>query len=43
MTLRNRGTPAGFGAVAAPVIAAAMRWANQKDLQALAAVLASGR
>ena len=47
MTLRNRGTPAGFGAVAAPVIsyrrAAAMRRANQKDLRALAAVLAEQR
>ena len=39
MTLRNRGTPAGFGAIAAPVIAAAMRRANEKDLRALAAVL----
>jgi len=43
MTLRNRGTPAGFGAIAAPVIAAAMRRANQKDLRALAAVLAQRR
>ena len=43
MTLRNRGTPGGFGAVAAPVIAAAMRRANQKDLRALAAVLAEQR
>jgi len=41
--LRNRGTPAGFGAIAAPVIAAAMRRANQKDLRALAAVLAQRR
>jgi len=43
MILRNRGTPAGFGAIAAPVIAAAMRRANQKDLRALAAVLAQRR
>ena len=43
MTLRNRGTPAWFGVVAAPVIAAAMRRANQKDLRALAAVLAQRR
>ena len=43
MTLRNRGTPAGFGALAAPVIAAAMRRANQKDLRALADVLARRR
>jgi hypothetical protein len=35
MTLRNRGEPAGFGKVAAPVMAAAMRRANQKDLAAL--------
>ena len=39
MTLRNRGTPSGFGTLAAPVLAAAMRRANQKDLRALAAVL----
>jgi hypothetical protein len=32
MTLRNRGEPAGFGKVAAPVMAAAMRRANDKDL-----------
>jgi len=43
MTLRNRGTPAGFGALAAPVIAAAVRRANQKDLRALANVLARRR
>ena len=43
MILRNRGTPAGFGALAAPVIAAAVRRANQKDLRALADVLARRR
>jgi hypothetical protein len=43
MTLRNRGRPAVFGAVAAPVIAAAMRRVNQTDLRALAAVLAEQR
>ena len=39
MTLRNRGEPTGFGSVAAPVMAAAMRRANRKDLAALKAVL----
>jgi uncharacterized protein YndB with AHSA1/START domain len=39
MTLRNRGVPSGFGAVAAPVMAAAMRRANRNDLAALKAVL----
>jgi len=32
MRLRNRGQPAGFAAVAAPAMAAAMRRANTKDL-----------
>jgi uncharacterized protein YndB with AHSA1/START domain len=41
MTLRNRGTPSGFGSVAAPMIAAAMRRANRNDLAMLAAVLAA--
>ena len=39
MTLRNRGEPAGFGKVTAPVMAAAMRRANQKDLARLKDVL----
>jgi uncharacterized protein YndB with AHSA1/START domain len=39
MTLRNRGTPSGFGSVAAPMMAAAMRRANRNDLAALTAVL----
>jgi uncharacterized membrane protein len=39
MTLRNRGEPAGFGRVAAPVMARAMRRANQKDLERLKALL----
>jgi uncharacterized membrane protein len=43
MTLRNRGEPAGFGKVAAPVMAAAMRRANQKDLAALKRILESDR
>ena len=32
MTLRNRGMPSGFSRVASPVMTAAMRRANRKDL-----------
>ena len=39
MTLRNRGEPAGFGKIAAPVLAAAMHRANVKDLAALKQLL----
>jgi uncharacterized protein YndB with AHSA1/START domain len=39
MTLRNRGTPSGFAGVTAPVMAAAMRRANRKDLSALKSLL----
>ncbi len=39
VTLRNRGEPAGFPRLAAPLIAAAMRHANRKDLRKLRAVL----
>jgi uncharacterized membrane protein len=35
MTLRNRGEPSGFAKVTAPIMAAAMRRANQQDLAAL--------
>jgi hypothetical protein len=35
MTLRNRGEPAGFAKVGAPMMARAMRRANRKDLQLL--------
>lgn len=39
MTLRNRGEPAGFSKLLAPVMAPAMRRANRKDLAALKAIL----
>jgi uncharacterized membrane protein len=42
MTLRNRGEPAGFAKVAAPVMARAMRRANGQDLRRLKAVLERG-
>ena len=41
MALRNRGEPAGFAKVTAPVMAAAMRRANQKDLARLEQLLES--
>lgn len=41
MTLRNRGEPAGFAKVAAPVMEAAMRRANRKDLRRLKEILES--
>ena len=43
MTLRNRGEPAGFAKVTAPVLAAAMRRANEKDLASLKRILESSR
>jgi uncharacterized membrane protein len=39
MTLRNAGEPSGFSKVGAPMMAAAMRRANQKDLQRLREIL----
>jgi Polyketide cyclase / dehydrase and lipid transport len=39
MSLRNRGEPAGFAKVSGPLMAAAMRRANRKDLQRLREIL----
>jgi hypothetical protein len=41
MALRNRGRPAGFSAIAAPMMAAGVRRANRGDLRRLKAVLES--
>ena len=39
MTLRNRGRPSGFAAIAGPVMSAAMRRATTKDLARLKELL----
>jgi ligand-binding SRPBCC domain-containing protein len=39
MTLRNRGEPAGFSRLSAPIMATAMRRQNRKDLERLKAIL----
>ena len=39
MTLRNHGSPRGFGAVAGPVMRRAIERANRKDLDAIKALL----
>jgi hypothetical protein len=41
MTLRNRGEPTGFSRLAAPIMATAMRRANQNDLRQLKRILES--
>ena len=41
MTLRNRGEPAGFAKVGTPLMEAAMRRANRKDLVQLKRILES--
>ena len=41
MTLRNRGEPAGFSKLVAPIMQPAMRRANRKDLARLKALLES--
>lgn len=42
MTLRNRGEPSGIAKVGAPLLAAAVRRANTKDLERLKAILEAG-
>jgi len=42
MTLRNQGEPLGFASLGAPVVAAAMRRANRKDLERLKGLLEAG-
>ena len=39
ITLRNRGEPSGFAKVTGPLMAGAMKRANQKDLARLKQIL----
>ena len=43
MTLRNCGNPTGFASLASPLLAAAMRRANRKDLACLRQILERDR
>jgi uncharacterized protein YndB with AHSA1/START domain len=43
LTLRNRGEPAGFSRIMAPMMAPAMRRANRSDLDALRRILEASR
>lgn len=43
MTLRNTGEPSGFSKIGTPLMVAAMRRANRKDLDALKKLLESSR
>jgi hypothetical protein len=40
--LRNRGEPAGFSRLAAPIMGPAVKRANQKDLRKLKQILEAG-
>lgn len=41
MTLRNRGEPAGFSKLFAPIMASAIRRANNKELKRLSQIFES--
>jgi len=43
MTLRNRGEPSGFAKFSVPIMSAAMRRANRRDLQRLKQILETAR